>query len=254
MRRAGTSSRAVAGEVGQAARSPEEPRRRMKSEFDFRDHSSTSRGHPWRPTTSPISPTTTAHSHRTSPARSWSCTTPSTTRPTSRASTPRWRSWLRPATATSFGNINKLEKNLAFHLGGHINHSVFWPNMSPNGGDKPDGELGAAIDEFFGSFDKFRAHFEANANAIQGSGWSMLVYDTLGARLNIVQLFDQQGNLPLARSRSCCSTCGSTRSTCSTRTSRPTTPRPGGTSSTGPTRRPASPRPSAQTAGLIAPF
>ena len=99
----------------------------------------------------------------------------------------------------SYGNINKLEKDLAFHLGGHINHSVFWPNMSPNGGDKPTGELASAIDEFFGSFDKFRAHFEANANAIQGSGWSMLVWDTLGARLNIVQLFDQQGNLPLGQ-------------------------------------------------------
>ena len=72
------------------------------------------------------------------------------------------------------------EKNLAFNYGGHINHSVFWPNMSPDGGDKPDGELGAAIDEFFGSFDGFRGQFEANANAIQGSGWSMLVYDILG--------------------------------------------------------------------------
>lgn len=99
----------------------------------------------------------------------------------------------------SFANINRLEKDLAFHLGGHINHSVFWPNMSPDGGDKPNGELAAAIDEYFGSFDKFRGQFEANANAIQGSGWSMLVYDALGARLNIVQLFDQQGNLPLAQ-------------------------------------------------------
>ena len=82
-------------------------------------------------------------------------------------------------------------------LGGHINHSVFWPNLSPDGGDKPDGAW-AAIDEFFGSFDKFRAQFEATANAIQGSGWSMLVYDILGSRLNIVQLYDQQANLPLA--------------------------------------------------------
>ena len=71
--------------------------------------------------------------------------------------------------------------------------------MSPDGGDKPDGELAAAIDEFFGDFDKFRAHFEAKANAIQGSGWSMLVWDTLGSRLNIVQLYDQQANLPLAQ-------------------------------------------------------
>ena len=69
----------------------------------------------------------------------------------------------------------------------------------PDGGDKPDGELGAAIDEFFGSFDGFQAQFTANANAIQGSGWSMLVWDTLGQRLNIMQLFDQQGNLPAAQ-------------------------------------------------------
>ena len=101
--------------------------------------------------------------------------------------------------SNSFDTIGGLEKNLAFNLGGHINHSVFWPNMSPNGGDKPDGDLGAAIDEYFGSFDGFRAHFEANANAIQGSGWSMLVWDTLGQRLNIVQLYDQQSNLPLAQ-------------------------------------------------------
>ena len=99
----------------------------------------------------------------------------------------------------SFDALVGLEKTLAFNLGGHINHSVFWPNMSPEGGDKPSGDLASAIDEYFGSFDKFRAHFEANATAIQGSGWSMLVWDTLGQRLNIVQLYDQQANLPLAQ-------------------------------------------------------
>jgi Fe-Mn family superoxide dismutase len=92
--------------------------------------------------------------------------------------------------------VNLLEKNLAFNLAGHVNHSVFWPNMSPDGGDKPDGELGAAIDEFFGSFDAFRAHFTANALGIQGSGWSILAWDTLGQRLIICQLYDHQGNLP----------------------------------------------------------
>jgi Fe-Mn family superoxide dismutase len=99
----------------------------------------------------------------------------------------------------SFGSIGGLERTLAFHLGGHINHSIFWPNLSPDGGDKPDGALGAAIDEYFGSFDKFRAQFEANANGILGSGWSILAYDTLGARLNIVQLYDQQGNVPVGQ-------------------------------------------------------
>ena len=98
-----------------------------------------------------------------------------------------------------FGAINKLEKDLAFHVGGHVNHSVFWKNMSPDGGGQPEGEVAAAIDEFFGSFDGFKKQFNEVANGIQGSGWSMLVWDTLGHRLNINQLFDQQGNLPVGQ-------------------------------------------------------
>ena len=95
--------------------------------------------------------------------------------------------------------VNKLEKDLAFNLGGHINHSVFWKNMSPDGGGRPEGELGSAIDEFFGSFDGFQKHFDASAAGLQGSGWSMLVWDVMGKRLNVMQLFDQQGNLPAAQ-------------------------------------------------------
>ena len=92
--------------------------------------------------------------------------------------------------------VNKLEKDLAFNLGGHINHSIFWTNMSPDGGDKPTGELAAAIDDQFGSFDKFTAHFTAVAMGVQGSGWAVLAYDSIGQKLIIVQFFDQQGNLP----------------------------------------------------------
>ncbi len=93
------------------------------------------------------------------------------------------------------GTANLLSKNLAFNLGGHVNHSVFWPNMSPDGGDKPDGELAAAIDEHFGSFDGFRAQFTANALGVQGSGWSILAWDSLGRRLVLEQVYDHQGNL-----------------------------------------------------------
>jgi Fe-Mn family superoxide dismutase len=93
--------------------------------------------------------------------------------------------------------VNKFEKDLAFNLGGHINHSIFWTNMSPDGGDKPTGELATAIDEQFGSFDKFVAHFTATALGVQGSGWSVLAYDSIGEKLAIFQLFDQQGNVPL---------------------------------------------------------
>jgi Fe-Mn family superoxide dismutase len=90
--------------------------------------------------------------------------------------------------------VNKLEKDLAFNLGGHVNHSIFWTNMSPNGGDKPVGELASAIDDFFGSFDKFQAHFAATAMGVQGSGWSVLAWDSIGQRLIIQQFFDQQAN------------------------------------------------------------
>jgi Fe-Mn family superoxide dismutase len=94
----------------------------------------------------------------------------------------------------NLANVNKLEKDLAFNLGGHVNHSIFWTNMSPNGGDKPTGELAAAIDEFFGSFDKFRAHFTAAALGVQGSGWAVLAWDSIGQKLIVQQFFDQQSN------------------------------------------------------------
>jgi Fe-Mn family superoxide dismutase len=49
----------------------------------------------------------------------------------------------------------------------------------------------------FGSFDKFRAQFTAAANGLQGSGWAVLGYDSLGQRLLTFQLYDQQANVPL---------------------------------------------------------
>ncbi|MDR2702812.1 MAG: superoxide dismutase [Cellulomonadaceae bacterium] len=93
--------------------------------------------------------------------------------------------------------INKLEKDLAFNLGGHANHSAFWENLSPTGGGEPDGALKDQIDKDFGSFAKFKAQFTAVAAGVQGSGWAILAWDSIGERLVIVQLFDQQGNIPM---------------------------------------------------------
>ncbi|HEV2773999.1 MAG TPA: superoxide dismutase [Solirubrobacteraceae bacterium] len=61
--------------------------------------------------------------------------------------------------------------------GGHYNHSLFWPSMSPDGGGAPDGDLGAAIDAAFGSFDDFKEKFEAAGVGQFGSGWAWLVLD-----------------------------------------------------------------------------
>lgn len=97
-----------------------------------------------------------------------------------------------------FANINKLQKDLAFHLGGHTNHSIFWKNLAPGTEERPTGELSAAIDEYFSSVEAFKAHFNAAAMGLQGSGWAFLAWDAIGKNLIIEQLYDQQGNIAAA--------------------------------------------------------
>ncbi len=96
----------------------------------------------------------------------------------------------------NFATLPKLQKDLAFNLGGHVNHSIFWQNLSPAGGEV-SGNLSAAIDEYFGSFEAFKNHFSAAAVGIQGSGWAYLAWDALGNRLVAGQLYDQQGNIAM---------------------------------------------------------
>ncbi|MEN9993147.1 MAG: hypothetical protein RLY83_717 [Actinomycetota bacterium] len=96
---------------------------------------------------------------------------------------------------SDFTWVNKLQKDLAFHLSGHINHSIFWTNLAPTNSDRPEGELATAISEFFGSFEAFQAHFNATAMGIQGSGWAFLAWDSVGEKLIIEQLYDQQSNV-----------------------------------------------------------
>ena len=99
----------------------------------------------------------------------------------------------------NFAVVAKLEKDLAFNLGGHINHSLFWKNMSPNGGGEPTGTLAEAVGEAFTSFEVFKKQFNEVALTVQGSGWAVLAWDTLSSRINLYQLYDHQGNLPPAQ-------------------------------------------------------
>ena len=87
-----------------------------------------------------------------------------------------------------------LEKSLAFNLSGHVLHSLFWKNLTPDGGGRPDGDLASAIDEYFGSFDAFRRHLSEAATTVQGSGWAALSWEPLGERLYVEQIYDHQGN------------------------------------------------------------
>lgn len=64
--------------------------------------------------------------------------------------------------------------------GGHANHTLFWPLLSPNGGGEPTGALAAAINHAFGSFAKFKEDFTKAAATRFGSGWAWLVLDKSG--------------------------------------------------------------------------
>lgn len=94
-----------------------------------------------------------------------------------------------------FAALNQLQKNFAFNLSGHILHSILWKNMSPQGGGTPEGELRAAIERFFGSFDAFRQQMSQAAVSVQGSGWATLAWEPVGQRLVVEQVHDHQGNI-----------------------------------------------------------
>ncbi|XVS62008.1 superoxide dismutase [Actinosynnema sp. CA-299493] len=94
-----------------------------------------------------------------------------------------------------FSGIVGLEKTFAFNLSGHVLHTVFWENLSPDGGDRPEGELAAAIDEHFGSFDAFAKQLSAATSTVQGSGWGVLAWEPLSRRLVVEQVYDHHGNI-----------------------------------------------------------
>ncbi|MFA9518355.1 superoxide dismutase [Halopenitus sp. H-Gu1] len=78
------------------------------------------------------------------------------------------------STAGALGNVT--------HNGsGHYLHTLFWNNMSPNGGGEPDGELADRIAEDFGSYEAWKAEFETAAGA--AGGWALLVYDPVAKQL-----------------------------------------------------------------------
>jgi Fe-Mn family superoxide dismutase len=79
------------------------------------------------------------------------------------------------------------------NAGGHLNHSLFWESMGPNGGGAPSGDLGAAIGAAFGSFDDFKAALKDAGIKRFGSGWAWLVWD--GSKLAIVSTANQDNPL-----------------------------------------------------------
>jgi len=97
--------------------------------------------------------------------------------------------------AGDFSAINMLTRSFAFHLSGHVLHSIFWTNMSPDGGGRPEGDLAAAIDECFGGFDVMQAQLTAATVNVQGIGWGALAWEPMTKRLVVEQIHDHQGNV-----------------------------------------------------------
>lgn len=88
----------------------------------------------------------------------------------------------------------QLAQTLAFHVSGHLLHSLFWTNLAPKAGGEPGGELGKAIQAQFGSFQTFRKQFSETAAAVTGSGWAALVWERSAQRLLVTQIHDHQSH------------------------------------------------------------
>lgn len=89
------------------------------------------------------------------------------------------------------------QRQLSFHGGGHVNHTIFWKTMAPadqngGGGGQPQSELADAIAASFGSFAKFASHFAAAAGSVEGSGWAWLCVEPMSGRLIISHMQSQQ--------------------------------------------------------------
>jgi Fe-Mn family superoxide dismutase len=101
-----------------------------------------------------------------------------------------------------FTFIKHWEREVAFHGSGHILHSIFWQNLYPEGGGEPAVPLVTAIEQDFGTFAKFKAQMIAATNAVEGSGWGVLAYQTVFQKLVILQAEKHQdltiwGAIPL---------------------------------------------------------
>ena len=97
-----------------------------------------------------------------------------------------------------FARVAALERALAFNLSGHVLHSIFWKNMMPKGGSTPDGDFASVLEKDFGGFQRFRKQLTEVASTIMGSGWAALVWEPIGERLLITQIYDHQSNLAQA--------------------------------------------------------
>jgi Fe-Mn family superoxide dismutase len=88
-------------------------------------------------------------------------------------------------------------KELSFHIGGHLLHSLFWTNIAPpgKGGGKPKGTLSTVLEKEFGSFERFKKEFSMAATSVEGSGWAALSFCRQTNRPIIMQIEKHNTNV-----------------------------------------------------------
>jgi superoxide dismutase len=86
-----------------------------------------------------------------------------------------------------FSLIKHWERELAFNGAGHYLHTIFWDNMSPQGGGLPTGALADQINRDFGGHEAFKRQFSQAAEKVEGGGWAILVWSPRSHRLEILQ-------------------------------------------------------------------
>ncbi|BDB02197.1 superoxide dismutase [Clostridium botulinum] len=86
-----------------------------------------------------------------------------------------------------FTLIKHWEREIAFHGSGHILHTLFWENMTPNGNLNPEGSAIERIKQDFGDYEKFKKQFTEAAIAVEGSGWTILAWNPMFQKLVILQ-------------------------------------------------------------------
>lgn len=91
-----------------------------------------------------------------------------------------------------FSLIKHWERELAFHGSGHLLHTLFWQNMRPGGGGSAQGSLAERLTKDFKSFENFKKQFTAAAVAVEGSGWTLLVWSPFFGELEILQAENHQ--------------------------------------------------------------
>ncbi|MEM3700018.1 MAG: superoxide dismutase [Candidatus Bathyarchaeia archaeon] len=94
-------------------------------------------------------------------------------------------------------DIKSTLKELSFNIGGHLLHSLFWGNLAPpsKGGGKPSEVLGEALNEEFGSFERFKKEFSQAAVSVEGSGWAALTFCKQTNRPIIMQIEKHNANV-----------------------------------------------------------